>query len=318
MGRGASDGPRLGGRRACRSGSPPRRSTPTPPPTRDGEAQRRPRRLQGRHRRRRPAARADGAALGVTCNYLTVVHQGTHSADALSNNAHELIYATRCSDGTELISTTLSRFGDPGPYTRSCEPATRIPTTDNGYPDGRRRAADPRPRVRRAQRARPQRPARRPSGRCTRSGVGEYARARGGATLARFDASLGVFNPSRYANAGATIGRTLPLCRETAADGDRADGVDCARSAPRSGRSTTPVAVRRHPPRRLPRGHGGQERRRPAALVDRPVRRQRLATPFPGARLPARLRPPTKQQDAKVQVFGRNRTHDAEGVHAPN
>ncbi len=79
---------------------------------------------------------SDGGALGVTCDYLTVVHQGSHSPDALSNNAHELLYATRCDDGTQLISTTLSRFGDPGVYERSCEPETRIKTTDNGYPQG--------------------------------------------------------------------------------------------------------------------------------------------------------------------------------------
>jgi hypothetical protein len=36
---------------------------------------------------------ADGGALGTTCDYLTSVHQGSHSPDALSNNAHELVYA---------------------------------------------------------------------------------------------------------------------------------------------------------------------------------------------------------------------------------
>ena len=81
---------------------------------------------------RRRAARRDGGALGVTCDYLTVVHQGSHSADALSNNAHELLYATRCDDGTQLISTTLSRFGDPGRVRALVRPGDRSrrrPTT---------------------------------------------------------------------------------------------------------------------------------------------------------------------------------------------
>ena len=114
---------------------------------------------------------ADGAALGVTCDHLTVVHQGSHSPDALSNNVHELLYAVRCDDGTELIADMISRFGDAGEYTRSCEPAVTVATTDNGYPGGRRRAADPRPHVRRARRARRRRARPPRSGRCTRSGA---------------------------------------------------------------------------------------------------------------------------------------------------
>ncbi len=79
---------------------------------------------------------ADGAKLGVTCDHLTIVHQGSHSPDALSNNVHELLYAVRCDDGTDVIADTISRFGNPGEYTRSCEPGVKVATTDNGYPDG--------------------------------------------------------------------------------------------------------------------------------------------------------------------------------------
>ena len=69
-----------------------------------------------------PLTTADGA-LGVTCDYLVRVHQGSHSPDALSNNVHELLYASRCSDGTEIISNIVSRFGAPGAYTRGCDTA---------------------------------------------------------------------------------------------------------------------------------------------------------------------------------------------------
>ena len=63
--------------------------------------------------------------------------------------------------------------------------------------------------------------------------LGEHARARRAATtLARFDTGFGVFNPSRYAERRRRrSGARSPLCRETAADGDRADGVDCSRAA---------------------------------------------------------------------------------------
>ena len=99
---------------------------------------------------------AGGGTIRVACDYLTKVHQGSHSADATTNNAHELLYAVRCNDGTELLSVTLSRFGDAErvqPLVRAgvrgrhrvVEPAPRR---------HRRHAADRRPRVRRAVRAR--------------------------------------------------------------------------------------------------------------------------------------------------------------------
>ena len=75
-----------------------------------------------------PLTTADGA-LGVTCDYLVRVHQGSHSPDALSNNVHELLYASRCSDGTEIISNIVSRFGAPGAYTRGCDTAVTVTTS---------------------------------------------------------------------------------------------------------------------------------------------------------------------------------------------
>ena len=65
---------------------------------------------------------AEGA-LGVTCDFVVRVHQGSHSPDALSNNVHELLYASRCGDGTEIISNVVGRFGDAGEYTRGCDAA---------------------------------------------------------------------------------------------------------------------------------------------------------------------------------------------------
>jgi hypothetical protein len=262
---------------------------------------------------------ADGGALGLTCDYLTVVHQGSHSADALSNNAHELLYATRCDDGTQLISTTLSRFGDPGTYTRSCEPATRIPTTDNGYPGGPGERLIP-------DRECVERNVLVPAGRTTSAWAlyekwtsGNTLTTAGGDTIASFDASWGVFNPSRYANANATIGRTLPLCWETAADGDTADGVDCS--------AASSLAVTAFDDPKSPfdgtrrdvylagttvANAGGHE-----LYWTDPYGGNASPTPFPGA-VCQLVSPTAKAQDATIQVFGRNRSHDAEGVHAPN
>jgi hypothetical protein len=266
-----------------------------------------------------PLLGPDGAARNVTCDHLTSVHQGSHSPDALSNNAHELVYATRCTDGTELISTTVSRFGDPGLYERSCEPETRIATIDNGYPDGDGARLIP-------DRECVERNVLVPSGRTTSVWAlyEKWTSANplelpGGAPLARFATSFGVFNPSRYASTGATIARTLPLCWETAADGDRANGVDCS-PAIANGPFDDPRSPFDGTRRDVYLGGTAVSNRGGARTwwTD-PYGGNASTTPFPGG--VCQLVSPTENQghaDVSVQVFGRNRSHDAEGVHAPN
>lgn len=56
----------------------------------------------------------------LVCDYLIGFHQGTHSADALSNNAHQITYASSCSDGSEVAVQALTRLGDPNEFTEKC------------------------------------------------------------------------------------------------------------------------------------------------------------------------------------------------------
>jgi len=77
-----------------------------------------------------------GTAVPITCDYLIKAHQGSHSGDATANNAHELIYAMKCSDGTEIIATTLSRIGAANEFARSCAPSVRVITTGSNLPSG--------------------------------------------------------------------------------------------------------------------------------------------------------------------------------------
>jgi hypothetical protein len=77
----------------------------------------------------------DGAGAVITCDVLMKVHQGTHSGDALINNAHELLYAVQCSDGTEVISSTLTRFGDANEFNRSCN-NDLVATAGSNLPNG--------------------------------------------------------------------------------------------------------------------------------------------------------------------------------------
>lgn len=77
-----------------------------------------------------------GAVVPVTCDYLMKIHQGSHSADATTNNAHELVYAVDCNDGTRLVTATMTRFGDPNEFNRSCEPTVVVPTSGSTLPAG--------------------------------------------------------------------------------------------------------------------------------------------------------------------------------------
>lgn len=78
----------------------------------------------------------DPAGEPVVCDYLIKQHQGSWSPDATSNNAHESYFATRCTDGTELISTSLTRFGNANEFHRSCSPATAVTTVGSHLPNG--------------------------------------------------------------------------------------------------------------------------------------------------------------------------------------
>lgn len=78
----------------------------------------------------------DPAGKIVTCDFLIKQHQGSWSPDATSNNAHEAIYASRCSDGTEIISTTLSKFGNSNEFHKNCGANDRVSTLGSNLPAG--------------------------------------------------------------------------------------------------------------------------------------------------------------------------------------
>lgn len=77
----------------------------------------------------------DATGAPITCDVLMKVHQGSHSGDALVNNAHELLYAARCTDGSEVISSTMTRFGDANEFNRSCD-GQLVETAGSNLPDG--------------------------------------------------------------------------------------------------------------------------------------------------------------------------------------
>lgn len=270
---------------------------------------------------------ADGGALGVACDYLVSVHQGSHSPDALSNNVHELLYAVRCDDGTELIADTISRFGAPGQYARACDPATVVRTTDNGYPSGGGRREIP-------DRACVESTVLVPAGRTTSAwalyekwSAQNELRTAGGQTVASFDPAFGVFNPSRYASAAGErgIARTVDLCWEQTPAGSRYRGTACT-LATAAGTIGQPYAFGdvRSPfdgthrdvylRETTLRNAGGRR-----LVWTDPYGGNASATPFPGALCQLVGTVDTSGRPAlQERVFGRNRSNDDEGVHAPN
>jgi hypothetical protein len=56
------------------------------------------------------------------CNYVYKVHMGTHSADAFSQNLHEVFEFVECSNGINLKMMILHPFGPPGEFNAGCDP----------------------------------------------------------------------------------------------------------------------------------------------------------------------------------------------------
>jgi hypothetical protein len=57
---------------------------------------------------------------------LAKLHQGTHSADAFTNNLHEIAFRARCNDGTEVNVTFLTANGPGGEMTRRCDIGAKL------------------------------------------------------------------------------------------------------------------------------------------------------------------------------------------------
>jgi hypothetical protein len=58
------------------------------------------------------------------CDLLTKFHQGTHSADALTNNLHEMHYNVSCDNGVHVRWKNLHPFGRPGEASVNCTPGS--------------------------------------------------------------------------------------------------------------------------------------------------------------------------------------------------
>lgn len=171
--------------------------------------------------------------IGVSCDFLMKIHQGTHSADAFTNNLHELQYFVRCSDGTELRARLLSAIGRPGQFVRSCDKATVInagPASPANSPTGNGvrfipdvNCIDKFLLV--------------PQGQWSQYSLGlyedwitsNYIRTAAGKQVAYFDPHFAVFNPARFHDPASTtkVGYAIDQCYVERRVGERARGGEC-------------------------------------------------------------------------------------------
>lgn len=280
-------------------------------------------RLRGRRGRsipRRPGGKP------VKCDYLFKIHQGSHSPDATANNAHELIYAVRCTDGARLIASTMSRFGAPNEFNRSCAPHEVVATTGSSLPPG--------PGVRLI-----------PDRGCAETYVlvdpdddSAYSdlwsfyenwrsenelTAAGGKRLASYDPWFAIFNPSRYFDPSATptIGPTVGLSWEVEPNGDVANRPPWTRA---SRLDPFPAQDPRSP-------FDGAQREfyvHDTRIANKPGPRRWYTDPwggngstepFPGAVCQVVGKVSTKgYPELRRRLFRRGTDYGGQGVHAPN
>ena len=177
-----------------------------------------------------------GTVFTITCDFLTKLHQGTHSKDAFTNNLHELVYHLKCSDGTELHVTILTAIGTPGEFVRSCDGNTTVaagaPTPANSPNGGGQRLIPDRFCVNQFMLV--------PNGQNSQTftalheswQTSNVIRGANGQGLAFFNPYYQVDLPSRFYDAGMVglVGRPIDACYETEANGDQANSGPCNES----------------------------------------------------------------------------------------
>lgn len=268
--------------------------------------------------------------LGVRCDFLIKIHQGTHSADAFTNNLHELAYHVRCDDGTELHATVMSAIGKPGQFVRSCDKRTVVsagPAVPAGSPAGGGVRFIPDWTC-------VQQFVLVPSGQWSQYSLGLYEdwitanslTSPTGQTVAYFDPHFAVFSPSRYHDPGrvGSLGRTIDACYLVESNGDRARGGICDWSTnygqvaamafddPRSGFNG--VQRETYFNQTTITNRGG-----PTVWYTDPFGRGAVTAPFPGSiRQWVAAVDNTRPFPLESQAFGARRNYAGLGTRAPN
>jgi hypothetical protein len=261
------------------------------------------------------------AALSIRCDVLVKMHQGTHSADAFTNNMHEVAYHVRCSDRTGFSVTVLSPIGTAGELVAGCAHDRHIPAgvanppiSPNGggiraIPDAacvEERVLNPsdgRPRFDSALRESWE--------------ISVSLRTAGGRTLASFNPYFQVMDPSRFYDptAGGGVARPIDLCYLPTVQGeDRCRDLPAGPVTWNDPRSPF-KGVRRFVDVNSNRIRNSEG---PTVWYTDSLGRNGRTEPFPGSIKQWLSTHDNETYDLHGPVIGRDRPYDAPGVHAPN
>lgn len=259
--------------------------------------------------------------LAVECDLLVKMHQGTHSADAFTNNMHEVAYHIRCSDGTGFSATVLTPIGTPGELVVGCDRDIHIAAgTANPSisPDGGGKRAIPatnciEDRILQPEDGRP----RFDSALRESWEISVSLRTERNHRLASFNPYFQVMDPSRFYDASAPggVGRPIELCYLPDVMGeDRCEAV---------GTDTISWDSPASPFKGVRRFVDVNSNR--VDNVDGPniwytdaLGRNGRPEPFPGGIRQWVSNRNNEGLDLHGPVIGRNRSYDAPGVRAPN
>jgi len=268
--------------------------------------------------------------LPITCDFLTKIHQGSHSADAFAMNLHELVYAVACSNGVTLVASQMVAFGAPGEFVRNCERTVHVEVpghTPAGAPTGSGARLIP-------DRTCAERFAFVPPGQFSQMSLafyedwisGNYLRTPDGRRLAYYDPHFAVFNPARYHHPAAPggVGRTMDVCYEEPAPGLRARDGGCDRATDfgrvrdvtwDDPRSPFDGAHRETYFNQTTLANTGG----PTIWYTDPFGRAAVTSLFPGSlRQHVAATDNTALPTLESQAFGADRAYGGSGVHAPN
>lgn len=184
--------------------------------------------------------------IGVQCDFLMKVHQGTHSKDAFTNNMHELEYFVSCTDGTKISATKMVLFGKPGEFVANGKETIHkvgTATPANSTAGSGVRFIPTIEGIREHILV--------PNGSWSQFSNGlyedwisaNYIRTPEGRELAYFDPHFAVFSPSRYFDPSKpdNVGRSIDVCYMTESLGlERARGGECE-TLTNYGKNMTPV-----------------------------------------------------------------------------
>ena len=261
-----------------------------------------------------------GNVFSIECDVLVKLHQGTHSADAFTNNLHEVAYHIRCSDGTGFSATVLTPIGEAGQMTVGCDRAIDIDVgTANPSisPDGGGQRAIPeavclqesviapgdgRPRFDNALHESWE--------------ISVSLRTTNGHSLAAFNPYFQVRDPSRFFdNSLPGLQRPIDLCYLPQVRGrDRCEALGTDSVGWNDPRSPF-KGVRRFVD---VNGNNVRNADGPNVWWTDSFGRNGSVSPFPGAIRQWVARHDNEGIDLHGPTIGRNRSYDAPGVHAPN